>query len=91
MILSMDEDLQRVAEYMQKNIPAEKLVSVAAGLSKVATMLWGHFTPQAVQSLTLVAEPISGDDQRTQPTSSECGLVTVSADDGSAVGMDRPH
>jgi hypothetical protein len=42
MELRMDADLQSVAEFMQANLPAAKLVSVADSLSTVARLLWSH-------------------------------------------------
>jgi hypothetical protein len=43
MIWKMDEDLKRVTEFMQNNLPADKLVGVAVAISDLAPSLWGHY------------------------------------------------
>lgn len=45
MELKLDQDLQSVAEFMQENIPASKLMSVAEAMPKVAWLLWSN-SPQ---------------------------------------------
>ena len=43
MRLELQPDIQEVAEFMQRNIPAARLVSVAAGLHAIAPLLWKHY------------------------------------------------
>jgi hypothetical protein len=58
MELSLDQDVQAVLEFMQSQIPAEKLVSVARAVSGLSDTLWGHYSPKGVVALALSAEPI---------------------------------
>ncbi|MCI1244223.1 MAG: hypothetical protein LKI99_06185 [Acetobacter fabarum] len=39
----MDEDLKKVCEFMQRNIAADRLVSVAENLGAMAPILWGRY------------------------------------------------
>jgi hypothetical protein len=43
MQLQIDKDLHAVIEFMQGNIPANKLMSVAEKLPDLARVLWSHF------------------------------------------------
>ena len=54
MNIEMDSDVQRVAEFMQLNLAATKLSSVAACLAKLAPVLWGHYEDQGCLALRLV-------------------------------------
>ena len=45
MKIQIDEDVQKVVEFMQKNLPANKLVSVAEWMPQIARLLWLQ-TPQ---------------------------------------------
>jgi len=69
MKIEVDPDLQGAAEWMQRNIPAAKLVAVASGLASFAPLLWGQYQPEAIQAIRLVAEPIAG--PRTPAASNE--------------------
>ena len=66
----IDDDVHAVAEFMQRSIPAMKLVAVASRVSAVAPLLWGEYQPESVRALRLVSLPISGCDQRKQSVSS---------------------
>lgn len=55
MIFSADPDVQAVAEFMQQNVQAARLVGVAAGVSVLAPLLWGHYGTQVVQAVSLSA------------------------------------
>ena len=59
MKFEVDADVQAVAEFMQRSIPATHLVGVAAGLHALAPLLWGRYEPEQVSPLQLVEEPIS--------------------------------
>lgn len=62
MRLELQPDVQEVAEFMQRNIPAARLVSVAAGLYAVAPLLWGRYqneAPDEQMPLRLVEPSIS--------------------------------
>jgi hypothetical protein len=54
MDLRMDEDVQVVAEFMQRTVPASKLISVADDLSKVARLLWSCYPQEPSLGLVLV-------------------------------------
>ena len=41
MEVQLDPDVQRVAEFMQREIPADRVVAVAQGVAAVAPLLWG--------------------------------------------------
>jgi hypothetical protein len=38
----LDNDVNAVLEFMYRNLPANKLVSVSRGVSDLATVLWKH-------------------------------------------------
>ena len=40
MKLEIDDDVRVVAEFMQRNVPAEKLVVVAEAMGAIAPLLW---------------------------------------------------
>jgi hypothetical protein len=68
MNVSLHPDVQRVAEYMQREISADRLVSVAQSLAAVAPLLWScyHATDQELPILRLsepsIASLAVGDD-----------------------------
>lgn len=57
MNIEIDLDLKNVAEFMQKNISADKLVGVAHVLSLIAPVIWGHHGSKNISGLRLVPEP----------------------------------
>jgi hypothetical protein len=44
--MKLDEDVHRVAEFMQHNLSATKLVAVAEALPKVARLLWEGYSQE---------------------------------------------
>lgn len=52
----MDADLKKVCEFMQRNIAADRLVSVAENVEAMAPILWGRFERKPVMPL-LLREP----------------------------------
>jgi hypothetical protein len=56
--LAMDSDVQAVLEFMQREIPAGRLVGVANGVASIAPLLWGGYQPEKIQALRLVSRPI---------------------------------
>jgi hypothetical protein len=56
--VEIDPDLHAVAEWMQANIPASRLVAVAGGLAAIAPMLWARFQSENIQAIQLVGKPI---------------------------------
>ena len=51
----VDPDVRKIAEFMVKNIQANRLVAVAKGVSDLAPLLWGHHSPEAVNVIRLEA------------------------------------
>jgi hypothetical protein len=63
MKLEMDSDVQAVAEYMLRNISANKLVSVAEQLPQIARLLWEKYPQEPCAGLTLTSglQPIASE------------------------------
>jgi len=85
MQLEIDTDIRAIAEFMQRNVPATRLVGVAAGVNALAPLLWGQHKPDFVQPIRL-----SRGDLHIQPSTSGCSLEPESVGDGSAAAMDGP-
>lgn len=54
LILDMDSDLRKVAEFVEQNVPQHKRAEVAEGLAQVAPALWNRFRitdPQAYKEV----------------------------------------
>jgi hypothetical protein len=66
MNLETDPSVLAVAEFMYKNIPAARLVGVAAGVHALAPLVWGHYQSETVRPVTL-----SPCDLHRQPAASE--------------------
>ncbi len=66
----IDEDVKAVAEFMQNQIAASRLVAVANAMAKLAPLFWGKYQPDELDIIRLVPPPISGCDQRTQSSAS---------------------
>jgi len=72
MKMLIDPDVQAVAEFMQNRIAVNRLVPVAEGLAKMATILWGRFIPEEVAILRLEEQPLTSVcGQRTQSSAIE--------------------
>jgi hypothetical protein len=83
MKFEVDPDIQAVAEFMQRNIPATRLVGVAAGVHALAPLLWGRFP---AESVTLAG--LSDCDLRTPQGASGLFPVAGCVDGGSAAATD---
>lgn len=62
MRLELQPEIQEVAEFMQRSMPAARLVNVAAGLHAIAPLLWGRYQnemPDERMPLRLIEPPIS--------------------------------
>jgi hypothetical protein len=46
----LDSDVKAVAEFMQNNIPAAKLIGVAEALPTLASILWSQYPQESVQA-----------------------------------------
>lgn len=82
MELKLDSDVQAVAEYMQRIIPAGKLISVAEQLPKLAELLWSRYEQEPCIALTLQEFPITNGLPQDANVS---GLGIACVDGGSAV------
>ena len=58
MELNLDQDVKATMEFMQTQIPAEKLVGVAKAISGLSESLWGHYSPKGFVAITLDFPPI---------------------------------
>ena len=56
MQLKIDQDIQAVLEFMQKNIATSKLVGVAEKLPALAIGLWFHHVQEPFRSMSLEVE-----------------------------------
>jgi hypothetical protein len=70
MEIVLDSDVRAVAEFMQSNIPAAKLVSVADNLTAVARLLWSHFPQESCQAAAFNA-PKTGLESRSLSDATE--------------------
>lgn len=89
--LTSDADLVAVAAFMQRNLPAAKLVSVANALAAVAPLMWGHYLSEPVVALALERETISACDPHKPPSATEYGPALGCAGGGSAAGTGQAH
>ncbi len=83
MELQIDGDLQSVAEFMQKNIPAAKLLSVAEDLPKIGRLLWARYPQEPSLGLMLSELTLTNG---LQPNANECAPGMHCAGDGSVAG-----
>jgi hypothetical protein len=51
--LVLDDDVHKVIEFMQAEIPAARLVAVAAGIAQLAPIVWEEYQQEPVQPLRL--------------------------------------
>lgn len=72
MQLTPDQDVLLVLTYMQRHVPAARLVAVARSIGQLAPIVWDQYETEGVAALRL-RESItpSACDLRTQPTATE--------------------
>lgn len=56
MKIEIDEDVKSIAEFMQSNVPAKKLIWVARQLAQIAPVLWDHFNDDGIAAIRLYPE-----------------------------------
>lgn len=78
--LILDDDLVRVAEFMEREIVADRLSYVADRLPALARLIWSQ-----ERCASLERPPMNA----MQPSASESGLAVPYAGDDSAVAMDE--
>ena len=49
----IDEDVQKILEFMQRNLQCSRLVPVAEAISKVAPILWAQHEREDISILSL--------------------------------------
>lgn len=67
MELTMHPSVQKIAEYMQCELPADQLGGVARALSALAPVLWGQYPAQDICPLRLIHEPITSPAEHIPP------------------------
>jgi hypothetical protein len=77
MEIQIDQDVKAVAEFMQRTMPAAKLVGVAEAIAALSPLLWGRHGTEDVSALRLRETPITAlpYDQHKQAAASESGLA----------------
>lgn len=89
MEIVIDPDVKAVAEFMQKSMPAAKLVSVASAVAALAPILWKRYQREDVDVLTLRhPQPPFVNNSTSLPIASECAPVCTCVGDGSAAARD---
>lgn len=71
MRIEADSDVMAVLSFMQKEIAATRLLSVANGVAAMAPLLWGRYQAETVAPLCLADELCATAAQRRQSASSE--------------------
>ncbi len=90
--LEIDPDVQAVVAFMQRNVPAARLASVADAISKLSRLLWGQYETEAVAALRLrEPAPTSDRDPHTRSAASGSCLAVACAGDDSGEERDRSH
>ncbi len=59
MEIRIDRDVEKVIEFMKRNVPQEKLLFVATSLAQIAELAWQHCqpVPEVLPALTMNEEP----------------------------------
>lgn len=84
MNLEIDQDVKAVAEFMQSNVAAARLVGVATAIGRLAPILWGRYSADDVHALALAQDqPIANANATLQSAAIGCGPVSMNAGDGS--------
>ena len=79
----IDPDVKAIAEFMQSQIEARKLLGVAESLRAIAPILWGHYDRTTFPAIELVAAPIS-ESHGSRSIASESEQMGVRVDGDSA-------
>lgn len=87
MEFSVDPDVKAVAEFMQRNIAASKLVPVANAVAAMAPNLWGHHGSEPISPMILREPSSSARGPHTQSDTSGSPLVRACADGGSVAAI----
>jgi hypothetical protein len=68
--VAIDVDVKAVLEFIQDNVPANKLIAVSERLPEFARLLWGHFPQESCNVLRLELEksPKTDSENQSQPS-----------------------
>ncbi len=80
----MDKDLLAVADFMQANMAAVKLVSIAEAMPTLAKLLWGHNPQEPIRPIAIEITCLGRADVQRQ-AASECALGRPRVGDDSVV------
>lgn len=75
MSIHLDGDLQELVVFMQRSIPASKLLATAEAVALLAPVIWGHHEKDRIIPAMLLSPAISLGDPHKQPFSSEPRLA----------------
>jgi len=71
MRIKTDPDIEKVADFMDRNLSCDRMLGVAAGLNAIAPLLWGRYAQGPVQALSPVDDSDPPDAPRTRSIPSE--------------------
>jgi len=83
---AIDGDVKAVLEFMQENIPTEKLLGIAEKLPELARLLWAGFPQEPCTAISLERSK-TAEQNRTPPVSTESSRVPPCVDDDSVAAM----
>lgn len=58
MVVEMNPSVKLVAEFMQRNLQADELQSVAEALALIAPAIWGRYKGKKIHPMSLSEPPI---------------------------------
>lgn len=84
----IDSDVRIVLEFMERNIQADKLVRVAAGVAAIGPVLWNHVTDEVPTSLLTLGTNQCA--HELQPETTGSALGSLDGHDGSVAAERDP-
>jgi hypothetical protein len=60
----IDPDVEAVAKFVDRNIPASKRVGVTNKLAEITSLLWGHHETEDVKGMRLTVSFDDGEDPK---------------------------
>lgn len=58
MIIEMNANVKKVAEFMQKEIPQDELQGIAAAIAVISPSIWGEYANKKIQPAKLYEQEI---------------------------------
>jgi hypothetical protein len=61
MEIRLDKDIEKVIEFMSRNVPQDKLLFVATSLAQIAELAWQHCqpAPEVLPALSVSDPPLA--------------------------------